>query len=115
MSTVICGHAVSVDGYITGRDPGAGRGLGHGTMPFDWYCRRRPRVPPRSDVGLMGGGVPTSALEADLVDEMILHQAPILLGAGPSFFRELPQHMRLRLLEAVPAPGEIHLHHEVVR
>src|SRR5947209_7181515 len=29
--------AVSVDGYITGRDPGAGRGLGDGTMLFDWY------------------------------------------------------------------------------
>jgi hypothetical protein len=27
MSKVISAHAVSVDGYITGRDPGAGRGL----------------------------------------------------------------------------------------
>ncbi|MBP2330416.1 hypothetical protein JOF56_010801 [Kibdelosporangium banguiense] len=28
MGKVISGLAVSVDGYITGRDPGAGRGLG---------------------------------------------------------------------------------------
>jgi hypothetical protein len=37
MSKVISAHAVSVDGYITGRDPGPGRGLGDGTMLFDWY------------------------------------------------------------------------------
>src|SRR5690349_24266301 len=37
MSKVISAHAVSVDGYITGRDPGAGRGLGDGTTLFDWY------------------------------------------------------------------------------
>jgi dihydrofolate reductase len=37
MSKVISAHAVSVDGYITGRDPSAGRGLGDGTMLFDWY------------------------------------------------------------------------------
>ena len=67
------------------------------------------------DVALMGGGVLTSALEADLVDEVILHQVPVLLGAGHRFFHELPEHVRLRLLEAIPAPGVTHLHYEVVR
>src|ERR1700755_1025943 len=37
MSKVFSAHAVSVDGYITGRDPGAGRGLGDGSVLFDWY------------------------------------------------------------------------------
>ena len=37
MSKVFSAHAVSVDGYITGRDPGPGRGLGEGSMLFDWY------------------------------------------------------------------------------
>jgi hypothetical protein len=37
MSKVCTALAVSVDGYITGRDPGPGRGLGDGTMLFDWY------------------------------------------------------------------------------
>ena len=37
MGKVLSAHAVSVDGYITGRDPGAGRGLGDGGMLFDWY------------------------------------------------------------------------------
>jgi hypothetical protein len=31
------------------------------------------------------------------------------------FFRELPKHVQLGLLEAVPAPGGTHLRYEVVR
>ncbi len=197
MSKVISAHAVSVDGYITGRDPGAGRGLGDGTMLFDWYFdgdtpsqvfdgfrlsepsarvfdalagrvgavvagrntyedsnhfggdsphptarlvvlsrRPAPEMTERqtlvttgiegavaaareaagdSDVGLMGGGVATEALKAGLVDEVILHQVPVLLGGGRPFFQALPEHVRLRLVEAVPAPGVTHLHYAVER
>jgi dihydrofolate reductase len=197
MSKVIAGLSVSVDGYITGRGPGAGRGLGDGSMLFDWYFdgdtpsqvfdgfnlsgpsarvfdalagrvgamvagrntyedsdhfgggsphptarlvllshRPAPEITEQQtlvttgiedaiaaardaagdkDVGLMGGGVVTSALRAGLVDEIVLHQVPILLGAGRPFFQELPEHVRLRLVEAVPAPGVTHLHYEIAR
>jgi hypothetical protein len=42
MSKVFSADAVSVDGYISGRDPsdgdgGFGRGLGDAPMLFDWY------------------------------------------------------------------------------
>ena len=67
------------------------------------------------DVSVMGGGALTSALAAGLVDEVVLHQVPVLLGGGHPFFRELPEHVRLRLIEAIPAPGVTHLHYEVVR
>ncbi|WP_406237440.1 dihydrofolate reductase family protein [Nocardia sp. NBC_01009] len=196
MSKVFSAHAVSVDGYITGRDPGAGHGLGDGATLFDWYTdgdtssrvfdmfklsessarvfdalagrvgavvagrntyedserfgggsphptarlfvlshRPAPEMTERQtlvtgieeaiaaarkaagdkDVGLMGGGVLTAALQAGLVDEVILHQVPILLGGGRPFFRSLPEHVHLRLVEAVPAPGVTHLHYEVQR
>jgi dihydrofolate reductase len=201
MSKVISAHAVSVDGYISGRTPdGAdefGRGLGDAPMLFDWYfdgdtpsrvfdgfrlsepsarvfdtaaarvgatvCGRTtyehsshfgggsphptaklfvlshrpvPRMSERQalvttgiedaiaaaravagdkDVAVMGGGALTAALAAGLVDEVVLHQVPILLGGGHSFFRELPEHVRLRLVEVVPAPGVTHLRYEVVR
>jgi dihydrofolate reductase len=197
MSKVFSAHAVSVDGYITGRDPGAGRGLGDAPMLFDWYgggdtpsrvfdgfrlsapsarvfdalagrvgatlagrttyddsgwdsggaphptaplivlsSRPVPGTDERQtlvttgiedavaaareaagdgDVAIMGGGVLTSALEAGLVDQVVLHQVPVLLGAGRPFFRALPRHVRLRLLEAVPAPGVTHLRYEVLR
>jgi hypothetical protein len=31
------------------------------------------------------------------------------------YFQQLPEHFELRLVEAVPAPGDIHLHYEVER
>jgi dihydrofolate reductase len=67
------------------------------------------------DVALMGGGVVTSALAAGLLDEIVLHQVPVLLGGGRPFFGALPEHVRLELTEAVPAPGVTHLRYEVVR
>jgi dihydrofolate reductase len=67
------------------------------------------------DVGLMGGGAVTAALRAGLVDELVLHQVPILLGAGRPYFQELPEQVRLNLIEAVPAAGVTHLHYEIVR
>jgi dihydrofolate reductase len=201
MSKVISSHAVSVDGYISGRTPEGekefGRGLGDAPMLFDWYFdgntpsqvfdgfklsepsarffdslaarvgamvagrttyehsshfgggsphptarlvvlshRPAPEISEKQtfvstgvedaiaaareaaggkDVGLMGGGVATEALRAGLVDEIVLHQVPILLGGGHSFFQELPKHVHLSLLEAIPAPGVTHLHYEVVR
>ncbi|MEU0156140.1 dihydrofolate reductase family protein [Micromonospora fulviviridis] len=197
MSKVFSAHAVSVDGYITGREPGAGRGLGDATMLFDWYFdgdtpsqvfdgfrlsepsarvfdalagrvgavvagrntyedsdhfggggphptarlfvlshRPAPEMTERQtlvttgiadaiaaarqaagdkDVGLMGGGVVTEAFTAGLVDEVILHQVPVLLGGGRPFFQALPEHVRLRLVDAVAAPGVTHLHYAVER
>ncbi|HEY4023230.1 MAG TPA: dihydrofolate reductase family protein [Pseudonocardiaceae bacterium] len=197
MSKVFSALAVSVDGYITGRDAGAGRGLGDGSMLFDWYSngdtpstvfdgfrlsepsakvfddlagrvgatvagrntyedsdhfggdgphpaarlivlshRPAPEITERQtlvttgiedaiaaareaaggkDVALMGGGVVTAALRVGLVDELILHQVPVLLGGGRPFFQALPEHVQLRLIDAVAAPGVTHLHYAVER
>ncbi|MGW6487345.1 dihydrofolate reductase family protein [Streptomyces sp. NPDC055056] len=201
MSKVFSAHAVSVDGYISGRVPEGqdefGSGLGDATMLFDWYFggdtssesfdgfslsepsarffdaiagrvgatvagrttyehsrhfggggphptaslfvlshRPAPEITEAQmlvttgiedavaaareaaqgkDVALMGGGLLSSALAADLVDEVILHQVPVLLGGGRPFFHELPRHVDLRLLQTIPAPGVTHLHYEVVR
>ncbi|WP_443068710.1 dihydrofolate reductase family protein [Streptomyces sp. NBC_01361] len=93
MSRVFSAHAVSVDGAM----PPAREAAGY------------------KDVAVMGGGALASALEADLVDGVILHQAPVLLGGGRSFFHELPKHVRLRQLETIVAPGVTHLRYEVVR
>jgi len=196
MTKVFTALSVSVDGYITGRDPGAGRGLGDATMLFDWYFSGdtpsqvfdgfrlseasaavfdaeasrvgvslvgrntyddsgwgdggtpHPQAPlvvlshrpvpvnerqthvstgieeavttarelaGSKDVALMGGGVVTAALRAGLLDEVLLHQVPVLLGAGRRFFGDLSEHVELNLLDAVPAPGVTHLKYEVVR
>jgi dihydrofolate reductase len=195
MTSVFTALAVSVDGFITGRDPGPGRGLGDGGVLFDWYgggdvpsevftgfrlsepSRRvfddlagrigavvtgrntyndsegfggkgphptavvfvvshRPPPPIASDeqtfvttiesgidaareaagdrdVAVMGGGVATAALRSGLLDEVVLHQVPVLLGGGRRFFQDLPEHVGLSLVEAVPAPGVTHLHYRI--
>jgi dihydrofolate reductase len=198
MTKVFSALSVSVDGFITGRDPRPGHGIGDGTALFDWYFagdtasrvvdgfrmsaasarlfdtlarrvgavvagrttyddsdrfgddgsphptaplvvlshRPAPDMSGRQtlvsggideavrvavslaggkDVALQGGVVVTEGLRAGLVDELVLHQVPILLGAGRQYFRELPEHIRLRLLEAVPTTGVTHLHYEVLR
>ena len=198
MSKVLSALSVSVDGYITGRDPGPGNGLGDGGRLFDWYFdgdvpsdvfdsfklselsapvfdaaagrvgatiagrttyedssrfgddgAPHPTAPlfvlshrPAPDMGgrqtlittgladaveaareaaagkdvvLMGGVLVTEALKEGLVDELILHQIPILLGGGRPYFHSLPEHIELNLLEAVAAPGVTHLHYEVIR
>ena len=122
MTRVFSAHAVSVDGYISGRTPDGdeefGRGLGDAPMLFDWYFDGD--TPSRVFDGFKlsepsARFFDAIALEAGLVDEVILHQVPVLLGAGRSFFHELPEHVQLRLLEAIPAPGVTHLRYEVVR
>jgi dihydrofolate reductase len=196
MSKVLSALAVSVDGYITGRDSGPDHGLGDAPMLFDWYfdgdtpsqvfdgfklsapsarmfdalagrigaviaghktyddsghfgggsphakaplvvlshgpvaeiseqqtlantiedaIEAAGKLADGKDVGLMGGGVVTAALQAGLVDELVLHQVPVLLGGGRPFFQELPEHVHLNLVEVVPAPGVTHLHYSVVR
>src|SRR2546429_1922432 len=185
MSKVFSAHAVSVDGYISGRTPDGeeefGRGLGDAPMLFDWYSdgdtpsrvfggfklsepsarffdtiaarvgaavsgrttyehsghwggggphptarlfvlshRPAPEISETQtlvtsgiedaiaeargaagdkDVALMAGGMLTEALKAGLVDELVLHPMPVLLGAGRRFFQEVPEHVQLRLLE----------------
>ena len=112
MSKVFTALAVSVDGYITGRDPGPGRGLGDGGVLFDWYVNG-DTASQVFDVAVMGGGAATAAPRAGLLDEVVLHQVPVLLGAGRRFFGELPAHIGLILVEAVPAPGITHLRYRV--
>ncbi len=198
MGKVFTALSVSVDGYISGRDAGPGRGLGEAGQLFDWYSdgdtrsrefdsfrlsepsarvfdalaarvgaslagrttyedsgrfgdtggphptaplvvlshRPAPGMGGRQtlvttgiedavavakeaagekDVALMGGGVVTAALAAGLVDELVLHQVPILLGGGRPYFQALPAHVQLRLIDAVVAPGVTHLHYAVER
>ena len=65
------------------------------------------------DVALMGSGAIRAALGAGLLDEVIIHQVPILLGGGTPLFQPANKPVSLRLRTVVPAPGVTHLHHEI--
>ena len=62
------------------------------------------------DVALAGGAdIARQYLRAGLVDEMQLHQVPILLGAGERLFEGLDSLGDLRLVRTLAAPGVVHL------
>jgi dihydrofolate reductase len=65
------------------------------------------------DVAVQGGVTLTAAIAAGLVDEVIIHQVPVLLGGGRPLFRDLPARIWLSLVEAVPAAGVTHLHYGI--
>lgn len=67
------------------------------------------------DVALMGSGIIAAALAAGLLDEVTIHQVPVLLGGGVALFGSLPSPVQLTALNVVAAPGVTHLHYAVKR
>jgi dihydrofolate reductase len=68
------------------------------------------------DVGIGGASVAQQALRAALVDELYLHVAPILLGAGVRLFEHLgDKAIRLRKISSLDAEDVSHLRFEVLR
>jgi dihydrofolate reductase len=64
------------------------------------------------DVLLAGGvSVAQQALAAGLVDEVVLHVAPVLLGRGVRLFGAAP--VGLRGIETIHGEGAVHLRYEV--
>jgi dihydrofolate reductase len=65
------------------------------------------------DVALAGGAdAGRQYLAAGLVDEMVLHLVPILLGSGERLLDGLDALGALQLARTVPAPGVVHLRFE---
>ncbi len=63
-----------------------------------------------------GGRTVQAFLAADLIDELTVSVAPVLLGAGIPLFDTLPREVRLRLRAAHASPGGMtHATYDVVR
>lgn len=67
----------------------------------------------QADVALMGSAPVREALAHDLLDELTLHQVPILLGGGVRLLESFPTDVRLNAV--VHAPGVTHITYEMVR
>jgi riboflavin biosynthesis pyrimidine reductase len=55
------------------------------------------------------------ALRANLVDEILVHVAPYLLGGGVRLFDDLPDGVRLEKIRATDGPLATHLRYRVLR
>ncbi len=65
------------------------------------------------DVALMGSEAVRQALAEGLLDEITLHQVPVLLGGGVRLLDETSADLQLKAV--VDAPGVTHLTYEVIR
>jgi dihydrofolate reductase len=66
------------------------------------------------DVLLAGGvSIARQALDAGLVDEVVLHVTPVLLGRGIPLFGT--ERANLRCVEVIQGSGAVHLRYEVAR
>jgi len=55
------------------------------------------------------------ALEADVLDELQIHQIPVLFGAGRRLFEVLPSRIELEIVRVIDAPDATHIRYRVRR
>lgn len=67
------------------------------------------------DVQVRGGYTAQRALEAGVLDEVQLHQVPVLLGRGRRLFDVLPAEIELEIVRVIDTPEATHLRYRVRR
>jgi len=67
------------------------------------------------DVLVHGGYTARRALEAGVLDELRIHQIPVLLGRGRRLFDELPAEVELEIVRVVDTPEATHFRYRVCR
>jgi dihydrofolate reductase len=65
-------------------------------------------------VELRGGSVGQSALAAGVLDEIVVHQIPVLLGRGRRLFDELPAEIELEIVHVIDTPDATHIRYRVL-
>ena len=55
------------------------------------------------------------ALEAGVLDELQIHQVPVLFGAGRRLFEVLPSRVELEIVRVIDTPGATHIRYRVRR
>jgi dihydrofolate reductase len=68
------------------------------------------------NVSLMGANISQQYLQAGLVDEMEIHVANVLLGAGRPLFANIgDKPIKLERMRVIPTPAVTHLRYHVVK
>ena len=67
------------------------------------------------DVMVHGAYTAQSALEAGVLDELQIHQIPVLFGAGRRMFDVLPRRIELEIVRVIDTPEATHIRYRVAR
>ena len=64
---------------------------------------------------VIGGYTARRALEAGVLDELQVHQIPVLFRGGRRLFEELPARVELEIVRAIDTPEAPHIRYRVRR
>lgn len=67
------------------------------------------------DVQVRGAYTAQRAIEAGVLDEVQIHQVPVLLGGGRRLFDLLPSHVELEIVRVIDTPEATHIRYRVRR
>lgn len=107
---VVCTRTPPGDGDVRGPN------IAYVTDGIEAAMARAKAAAEGRDVMMHGATLAQLALRAGVLDELQLHQVPVLLGGGRSLFGVLgaPPH-ELELVRVIDAPGVTHLRYRVLR
>lgn len=90
------------------------RGLAHYVTDLESAVAQAQEAAGDRNVMVHGASSVQALLRVGLVDELVIHLVPILLGRGKRLFDELPaEASRLRLVRSLEGAGVLHLRYEV--
>lgn len=112
MSAAVLDMSVSLDGFIAGPSDDDDNPLGvDGHRLHEWLWEGGGDPDPASGIPARPPGV-----NGERLDELEVHQIPVLLGQGRRLFEHLgPGHIELELTRIVDGPGVTHLRYRVRR
>jgi dihydrofolate reductase len=67
------------------------------------------------DVMVHGAYTAQRALQADVLDELQIHQIPVLFGQGLRLFDVVPSHVELEIARVIDTPQATHIRYRVRR
>jgi dihydrofolate reductase len=67
------------------------------------------------NVVVLGGYTAQRALEAGVLDELQIHQIPVLFGSGRRLFDVLPARVELEVVRVIDTPDATHIRYRVLR
>ena len=67
------------------------------------------------NVFVIGAYTAQHALEAGVLDELVIHQIPVLFGAGRRLFELLPSRVELEIVRVIDTPEATHIRYRVRR
>ena len=67
------------------------------------------------NVSVQGAYTAKAALEAGVLDELQIHQVPVLFGAGRRLFEVMPARVELEIVRVIDTPEATHIRYRVRR